>query len=114
MSERLIDRVTERIREGRERIRERLEAFREGRGLRGEVAPLRERVKKRLSEITERIEARKPGIIPRMQTLFKDWYPGSRLVKVITPKTQIVKPGELTLTEAKEKVKRPIRKGMHY
>jgi len=114
MAERIVDRVRERVEARRARIRERIKAFREGRRLRGEIIPLRESEWKRLAEITERIEARKPGLIPRMDAILKDWYPGSRLVRIFTPKTQIVRPGELTLTEAEEEVRRPIRKGAHY
>ena len=113
MSTGILPKFRERVGELRKRIGERR--------ILGERAQIQigkgaliERARKRLTQTTERIQELKPGIIPKMGQLLSEWYPGKRLVEVITPKTELVKPGELTMTPAKEEVKPPAKTGMHY
>jgi len=120
MAERIIEKpifpkLRERVKEIRERIR--IPRLRGEAGTRGEIpvgkGALIERARKRAVEVTERLQEVKPGLIPRFGEILSEWYPGKRLVTVLTPKTEIVKPGELIHQEA-EKVRPPVGEGKHY
>jgi hypothetical protein len=111
----LLPRLRERVKE----VRERLKFPRTERGERGQIrigrGALIERMRKRATEVTERIQELKPGIVPKMGEILSQWYPGKRLVTILTPKTEIVKPGEYIQQEAKEKVEPPeVGEGKHY
>jgi len=102
------------------KIKERIEAIRKLRpkAERAEVrigkGALIERVRKRAVEATEKIQEAKPGIIPKIGEVLSQWYPGKRLVTIITPKTEIVKPGEYVQKEAEKTYRPPEREGVHY
>ena len=105
-----------------ERLRERVEGLR--RRIRGQAGvrsqiqlgkgALIERGREIITKTTERIQELKPGIVPKIGQVLSEWYPGKRLVQVVTPKTQVVRPGEITQTPAKEEFKEPQRIGAHY
>jgi hypothetical protein len=115
MSEGILPKVRERIKETREKLKRP--------GLLGESgsrAQLRigkgaviERFRERTAKVTERVQEVKPGIIPKIGEVLSQWYPGKRLVTIVTPKTEIVRTGEYVQKEA-EKVKAPEKEGSHY
>jgi len=112
-------RILPRIRERLEELRERIRRPRAERGVeRGEIevgaGRLIEVGKKRVTKVVERAKELRPGVIPKVAEIVAEWYPGKRLMRVITPKTEIVKPGEITYKEAEEEY--PIKKerGVHY
>jgi len=115
MSEGVLPKVRERIKEVREKVK--LPALRGKRGERAEIkigkGALIERMRERATRVTETIQEVKPGIIPKIGSILSEWYPGKRLVTVVTPKTEIVRTGEYVQKEA-EKVKTPEKEGSHY
>jgi hypothetical protein len=119
VSEPVFPKIRERIKEAREKVK--LPALRGekaaplGGGIRAQIGKgkLIERMRERATRVTERIEEVKPGIVPRIGEILSEWYPGKRIVTVVTPKTEIVRAGEYVQKEA-EKVKPPEREGSHY
>jgi hypothetical protein len=115
VSEGILPKVRERIKETREKLKRP--------GLLGEAGSrtqlrvgkgaLIERFRERTTKATERVQELKPGIVPRIGEVLSQWYPGKRLVTVVTPKTEIVRTGEYVQKEA-EKVKTPETEGSHY
>jgi tetrahydromethanopterin S-methyltransferase subunit G len=110
--------VLPKLRERLKEVREKIKLPRAERAGRGRVqigrGALIERLRKRATEVTERVQEFKPGIVPRIGEVLSAWYPGKRLVTILTPKTELVRPGELIQQEAKEKVKPPEGEGRHY
>ena len=109
--------IRERLREVRERIRERIGA----RGRVGERAQIQvgkgaliERARKRASMVTERLQEIRPGIIPKMGEVLSEWYPGKRLVKVISPKTELQETPELSEKPPEKKIKVAEKEGILY
>ena len=60
-----------------------------------------EKGRERVAKITEKIEARKPGILGQRTQILGTWYPGKRLVEVLTPKVEGGTPTPTTTTEKK-------------
>jgi hypothetical protein len=115
MAEPVFPKLRERLKEAREKVK--LPTLRGERGERAEIkigkGALIERVRERATRATETIQEVKPGVIPKIGSILSEWYPGKRLVTVVTPKTEIVRTGEYVQKEA-EKVKAPETEGSHY
>ena len=114
----MVEPVLPKLRERLKEVRERLPRLR-GEKARAEIqigkGALIEKLRERATRTTERIQEIKPGIVPKIGEILSQWYPGKRLVTVVTPKTEIVRPGEITLTEPRERYEpRKEEEGMHY
>jgi len=113
----LIPRLRERISEIRERVGLRA-------GGRGQIqigkGALIERSRELVSRGIERIQELRPGIVPKVGEVLSEWYPGKRLIEIVSPKTaeegargEVVKAGEMTYKEVEVEKPKPERKGYH-
>ena len=109
--------IRERLKEIRERIRQRV-GLRSERGGRAQIqvggGALIERARERVSKAAERVGELKPGIIPKVGEILSEWYPGKRLIKVISPKTEIITTTELTEKPPEKKIPPPPSEGILY
>ena len=101
----------EKIKEKVKEVRQNVQKRRSGGGTQilggGKVV---EKVRERTARISEKIQERKPGILGQRAQILGTWYPGKRLVEVLTPKVEGGVPTPTTTTEKKPTV----RKVPHY
>ena len=117
MPEALLPKFRERVEEIRERIKRRELLRGQRSAARGQVkvggGALIERGREVAEKVTKRVQEVKPGIVPKVGEILSEWYPGKRLMTIITPKGEVIKPGEYIQATA-EKVTEPVREGVHY
>jgi len=84
-----LERLKNRAQEFRKRLEERRKGGR-GQLIQGKLGggKLIERVRERSAKFSEKVQEFKPGLLSGKAKILGEWYPGKRLVNVLTPKVE--------------------------